>query len=190
MLARTRMARKYYESGVVYVRLNAPNAAKKYFQIVIDDYTKTEYASKSAYYIAESEMKLGNYDEAIRQFDNFIAVFPDHEWHDKALKYKQKAFFMSAEKAFDEDNYTHAIEIIDEYLSVYSDLDNITLKKAAFLSAEASFKNNDYAVARDKFQNFIDNFERNKRTRKAEKYLEEIKEILSRETVNYDPSES
>ena len=190
LLAQTRMARKYYESGVVYVRLNAPSSAKKYFQIVIDDYTNTEYAAKATYYIAESEMKLGNYDDALRQFDNFIAVFPDHEWHDKALQMRQDAFFLSAEKAFSEENYSQAIGIIDELLSDYNNIDDITLKKAVFLSAEASFKNNDYTIAQDKFQNFIDDFERNKRTRKAEKYLEEIKDILSRETVNYDPSES
>ncbi|MFZ5981211.1 MAG: outer membrane protein assembly factor BamD [Candidatus Zixiibacteriota bacterium] len=190
LLAQTRMARKYYESGVVYVRLNAPTAAKKYFQIVIDDYTNTEYAPRATYYKAESEMKLGNYDDAIRQFDNFVAVFSEHEWRDKALEKRQEAFFMSAEKAFTDSNYTKTIDILDDYLSEYQMVDEITLKKAAFLSAEASFMNKDYAIARDKFQSYIDDYDRNKRTRKAEKYLEEINEILSRQTVNYGPSES
>lgn len=190
LLARSRLARKYYESGVVYMRINAPTAAKKYFQIVIDDYTSTEYAPQAAFYKAESEMKLQNYDDALRQFDNFVSVFPDHEWRDKALEKRKEAFFKSAEKAYADSNYAASIDIINDYLSEYKENDELTLKKAAFLSAEASFMNKDYTTARTKFQSFIDDFARNKRTRKAEKYLEEIAAILSRQTGNYDPNES
>ncbi|MBN1211060.1 MAG: outer membrane protein assembly factor BamD [candidate division Zixibacteria bacterium] len=188
--ARTRMARKYYESGIVYVRINAFTAAKKYFQIVVDDYTDTEYAPWATYYIAESELNLGNYDEAARQLDNFILVFPEHEWVDKAIEKNAEAVFKSGEKAFEEGEYSLAREKFDSYIKKFPEPDNFQLRKAYFLSAEASFMEKEYQLALEKFQSYVDDFEKNRYTRKAENYIEEIEEILTRSTVNYVPDES
>jgi len=190
LIARTRMARKYYESGIVYVRINAFTAAKKYFQIVVDDYTDTEYAPRATYYIAESELKLGNYDEASRQLANFALVFPDHEWVDQAFEKNAEAVFKAGEKALKDGEYTLAREKFDGYIKKFPELDEIQLKKAYFMSAEASFMEKDYQLALEKFQSFVGDFAKNKHTRKAEDYMEEIEEILTRSTVNYVPDES
>ncbi len=190
LLARTRLAHKYYENGIVYMRINAFTAAKKYFQIVIDDYTDTEYAPKAAFHIAETELHLKNYEEAIRQFDNFTLVFPDHEWSDKAVKKRIEATFKVGEMKFEKGEFTTARELFDEYVKRCPETDNLKYQKAFFMSAEASYLEKDYSLARDKFQSYINDFPKNSRTRKAEKYLEEIEKIITRETVNYVPDES
>jgi outer membrane protein assembly factor BamD len=190
LAARTRMAHKYYESGIVYVRINAFTAAIKYFQIVVDDYTDTKYAPMATYYIAESDLKLGNYDEAARQFANFVLIFPDHEWAHKAFVKEAEAVFKAGEKAYDAGDYTLAREKFDSYVQKFPEVDQSQFRKASFMSAEASFMEKDYQLALEKFQSFVTDFDKNRYTRKSENYIEEIEDILTRSTVNYVPDES
>ncbi len=105
LTARTRLARKYYQSGVVYVRINALSAAKTYFQKVVDDFTDTEYAARAGFQVAEVEYKLKNYGEARRRFVNFLTVFPNHEWSEKASRRVEESTFKNAEMAFEKGDF-------------------------------------------------------------------------------------
>jgi outer membrane protein assembly factor BamD len=86
--AKTRMAKKYYSSAVVYSRIGVSKSAKIYYQKVIDDYTNSIYAPLATFNLAIEEMNLKAYDEARKRFDNFVIVYPNHALVPNA---KQKA---------------------------------------------------------------------------------------------------
>jgi len=123
--ARTQVAKKLYESGVVYRRLEsmygnqAIAAAKIYFQKVIDDYTDTEYGAQASYQFAEMEFKLGRFDEARQKFEDFRAVFPRHELAKKAAEQAIEAAFKSGETAFKNGDYTLAEQRLQAFKTDY-----------------------------------------------------------------------
>ena len=97
--ARTRLAQKLYDSGVVYQRIGAHKAAGIYFQKVIDEYTSTEYGALATYGLADSEFHLKNYGKARTLFSNFATVFPEHELAPKAIEMIAESAYRDAEKA-------------------------------------------------------------------------------------------
>jgi outer membrane assembly lipoprotein YfiO len=125
LVARTRMAKKFYNSGVVYSRVRAFKAAKIYYQKVIDDYTDTEFAPLATYHIAETEYKLHNYETARTQFEGFYTVFSDNELADEARKHAAEAAFKSGEQAFENSEFVIARERLQEYLDAYPDHKNV-----------------------------------------------------------------
>ncbi|HWR84064.1 MAG TPA: outer membrane protein assembly factor BamD [Candidatus Deferrimicrobium sp.] len=147
LTARTRLARKYYEGGIVYRRMQAYEAAAIYFQKVTDDYTDTEYGPKATFQLADMDFQLRRFDAARKRFEDFQTVFPIHAWVPKARE--------------------RAIE-------------------AAFRGAEAAFKKGDYAAAREKLQAFQSDYPGNGRSKKAEKYLEEISRLSQPKSQSYE----
>ena len=104
--ARTRLARKLYDNGLVYERIRAYRAARVYYQKVVDEYTETEFGPQATFGVAECDYRLREYGKARLQFANFAAVFPGHERSAKALERVPEAAFLDAEQAFlkgDED---------------------------------------------------------------------------------------
>lgn len=81
-----RLAKKRYENGRMYFRLGYHDAARIYFQAVIDEHTETEWAARALYYLGELEYKLENYREAKTKFDSFLIIYPQHDLVDKARK--------------------------------------------------------------------------------------------------------
>jgi len=104
-LAKSRLARKCYESGVVYVRLRDYRASRVYFQKVIDDYIETEYAANATFYIADGCFNSREWDEAHERFENFKIVFPDHEWIDLATEHSCEALIEGGKEAFEAANH-------------------------------------------------------------------------------------
>ncbi len=82
--ANERLARKRYDNGRIYLRLSYYDAAQIYFQAVIDEHTSSDWAAKSLFYLGEIDYKQKNYQEAKTRFDNFLIVYPDHEFTEKA----------------------------------------------------------------------------------------------------------
>jgi outer membrane protein assembly factor BamD len=119
--ARSRMARKYYESGIVYSRMRAFEAAKIYFQKVIDDYTDTDYGPRASYKYAEMEFKLKQFDEASKKFRDFGTVFPEHEWSKKAAQRAIEAAFRSGEVAFKKGDYSLAQQKLEAFQTDFPD---------------------------------------------------------------------
>ncbi len=119
--AKSRMARKYYESGIVYSRLRAYEAAKIYFQKVIDDYTDTDYGSRASYKYAEMEFRLKQFDEARKKFEDFRTVFPEHDWYEKAARRIIEAAFRSGEAAFRKGDYTLAQQKLEAFQTEFPD---------------------------------------------------------------------
>lgn len=107
-IALHRMAKKYYRSGVVYSRIKAHHAAEVYYQKVIDDYTDTEFAPFASYQIAEGNYHRKKWAEAQEGFENFVIVFPDHEWSKKATERSCQAAFKNAVQAFEDGDFAEA----------------------------------------------------------------------------------
>lgn len=117
--ARTKMARKIYESAVVYKRIGGIAAAQKYYQIVIDDYTDTEYAPKALFEYTELNMRLKRYSEAQAGFENFVTIFTEHELAPEALKLAREAAFKSGELAFERGQLEDAKQLFESFLNDY-----------------------------------------------------------------------
>lgn len=88
--ALARLARKKYESGRIYFRLGYYKSANIYFQMVLDEFTDSEWAARALYYQGEIEFKEKRFQEAQQKFNNFILVFPDHDYAKKAEKMLSK----------------------------------------------------------------------------------------------------
>jgi outer membrane protein assembly factor BamD len=114
--ARTRLAKKDFRAGLTYFRIRALEAAKIYFQKVVDDYTDTEFGAKALYYLAEAEMELKNYGEASRMFENFTLVYPEHDWVNKAREKAAQAAFENAQSAFENGNPAEAKSRFEEFI--------------------------------------------------------------------------
>lgn len=119
LIARTRMAKKYYMNGVVYKRMGAYQAAIKYFQKVVDDYTDTKYASMATFGIAEMEYKQKNYDKAEKKFKDFIVVFHENKLTVKAKKLAMEAAFKQGEKEFKNGAFSSAKEKFEAFIKEY-----------------------------------------------------------------------
>ena len=83
----TKLARKEYENGMLYFKLHQYKSAKIYFQYVIDNYTGTEYAAKSLFKLAEASFKQKEFTEALTNFNNFMAIYPENELVLKAKEF-------------------------------------------------------------------------------------------------------
>lgn len=119
LAAKNRLAKKYYNAAVVYTRVGASEAAKIYYQKVIDDYTGSEYAPLAAFNIAQEEMNLGKFDEAKRRFDNFVVVYPNHKLVGKAKKLAAEAAFKAGEVAMKKGDWKAASDKFQAFKKDY-----------------------------------------------------------------------
>ena len=120
-LGNGRIAKKYYESGLVYKRIGGYTAAQKYFQIVLDDYTDSEQAPKSLFEIAEINLKLNKYPEARAGFDNFVTLFSGHELARKAAGGSREAAFKNGVLAFNKGELGAAKERFEIFIKDFPD---------------------------------------------------------------------
>lgn len=88
--ARTKLARKEFENGALYFKLDDYQAASIYFQLVIDEYTDTEYASKALFKLAESAYKQEKYLDSQAKFNSFISLYPSDTMVPRAKEYLEK----------------------------------------------------------------------------------------------------
>jgi len=119
LVARTRLARKYYDAGVVYSRIRAYEAAQIYYQKVIDDFTDTEFAAPAAFEHALAEFKMRRYDQARQRFKDFQSLFADHEKAKKARELEIEAAFKLGETAFRKGDYELAQEKLEAFKADY-----------------------------------------------------------------------
>lgn len=85
-LAKDRLARKRYEAGLSYFKLGYYESAAIYFQKVIDEYTDSEWAARALYYQGEIDYHQDKFQDARNIFNNFLIVYPSHEFSEKARK--------------------------------------------------------------------------------------------------------
>ncbi|MBD3332755.1 outer membrane protein assembly factor BamD [candidate division GN15 bacterium] len=115
-----RLARKMYTSGIVYMRVRDPRAAKIYFQKVIDEYLDTEYGALATYQLGEAEYIAQNWLEAHERFENFVLVFPEHEQVERAKARSCKSLYQWGRQALKAEDRGAARERFERYLQVCS----------------------------------------------------------------------
>jgi outer membrane protein assembly factor BamD len=59
-----RLARKNYENGVLYLRMRAPEAARLYFELVLEDHPESSWACRASLGLGESLLSLHRWAEA------------------------------------------------------------------------------------------------------------------------------
>lgn len=123
--ARTRLAKKTYESGVVYDRIGTYASAEIYFQKVADEYTDTEYASLATFGLAEMKYKLKEYKVAQEKFSDFTIVFKDSPLVEKANEYMEKSAYKAGEKAMHDKDYAKALEYFEAFKTDFPTSDKL-----------------------------------------------------------------
>jgi outer membrane protein assembly factor BamD len=88
--AHTRLAKKHFKSGMVYVHSRVYASALIYFQIVIDEYAETEFASLALLEKGKAQFKLLELEDAALTLNTFIAKYPNHKLLKKATEELKK----------------------------------------------------------------------------------------------------
>lgn len=124
-LARGRMAKKYYESAVVYRRIGAYTASIKYYQYVLDHHTDSEFAPKALFEMSEINLKLNKFSDAHIGFTNFLTLYKGHKHSEKALKLAREAAFKNGVYAFDRGEFATARERFESYIKEFPNDDRV-----------------------------------------------------------------
>ena len=81
-----KVAEKDYRIGNLYFKLKDWEAARLYFEELLERYPMSNWATRAQYEIAESYAKEGKYREAIEQYEIFIQSYPENELSAEAGK--------------------------------------------------------------------------------------------------------
>jgi outer membrane protein assembly factor BamD len=81
-----RLSQRDFRAGKLYHRLGRHDAARIYFQEVLDNYPESPLVTECLYYIADGYRKLDSLDQAIEYYEKLVYLFPDHELTEKASK--------------------------------------------------------------------------------------------------------
>lgn len=77
--ANSRLAKKFFESAVVYTRIGAWRSAEIYFQYVIDNYSNSSYTEESLAGKTRALLKQRKWDEAALSANSFLGLYPDSD---------------------------------------------------------------------------------------------------------------
>ncbi len=81
-----RLSRRDFRTANLYQRLGRYEAARIYFQQVIDNYTSSPYVPDCLFNMAEGFRKQDSTDRALEYYEKMLYLFPDAENVDKAKK--------------------------------------------------------------------------------------------------------
>jgi outer membrane assembly lipoprotein YfiO len=88
--ARTKLAKKEYNNGMVYMKVYDYRAAGVYFQYVIDEFIDTEFAPLALFKLAEIDYKKKDFKSASERFNQFMNIYAEHELMGDARDYLDK----------------------------------------------------------------------------------------------------
>ena len=81
-----RLSRRDFRAGLLYHHLGRYQAARIYFQEVIDHYTDSPLVPEALYYMGEGQRHADSLESAISYYEKLIYLFPDHPRTAKARK--------------------------------------------------------------------------------------------------------
>jgi outer membrane protein assembly factor BamD len=81
---RTKLAKKVYENGRLYLKMEKYEAALIYLKDVINEYHDTKWAAPAQFHIAEIYFKQKKYDPAKEEYQKFLEDFPQDKLAGKA----------------------------------------------------------------------------------------------------------
>jgi peptidoglycan-associated lipoprotein len=155
-------ARVYYQQGVRLVKDN-PTAAKNSFEksiaksaVVVKQHFRSKWADDALYLVAMSYYYMGEYEKAIKNYEDFMAVFPNSPYQDEANYYRGLAYL-------DNKDYGPALVILydlEEKVPRFA-------SAAAFQIAQSFFRKEEYDLAIDSLTAFIKKFPKAKERKEA-----------------------
>jgi len=94
---RSKQAKKVYESGILYIKLDEYQAALTYFNDVVETYYDTDYIDKARLKVIEMHIKLGEIDKAKEFFLDHKDRFRSDELLQQADKLIEETLFEKVE---------------------------------------------------------------------------------------------
>jgi outer membrane protein assembly factor BamD len=88
---RNKLARKVYESGILYIKMEEYNSAINYFEDLLETYYDTKWADPSRLKIVEVHIKAGDVEKAKDYLNQNGAKFKDQDLLNKAEDLVSKA---------------------------------------------------------------------------------------------------
>jgi peptidoglycan-associated lipoprotein len=168
-------AQVYYQQGVKLVKSN-PTAAKANFEktiaksaVVVKKHFRSKWADNALYLVAMSYYYMGEYEKAIKNFEDLLVVFPSSPYRDEANYYRGLAYL-------DNEDYGPA-------LVIFYDLEEKAPRfapAAAFQIAQSFFRKEEYESAIDSLTAFINKFPKAKERKEAMLILAESYFILKK----------
>jgi outer membrane protein assembly factor BamD len=80
----TKLAKKSFMAGKLYLKMGYNDAAILYFAFVRDNYPSTDWAIQAFYYTGEAQYKMKKYAEAKDTMEKFLLGFSNHKLAPKA----------------------------------------------------------------------------------------------------------
>lgn len=162
-------AQVYYRQGVKLLKTN-PSLAKTHFEkslaksaLVVKKHFHSKWADDALFLVGLSYYQLGEYEKAIKNFDDFLAVFPNSNYRDEVNYYRGLAYLAN------KDYGTAAM--------IFYDLQTNSPKfasKAVFQRAFTYFQKEEYAIAKDSLFEFVIQYPKAKERKDATFLLAEI----------------
>jgi len=81
---RDKLARKEFESGIIYIKMKDYPSAEIYLKSVMELYYDTPWAANAGYWVAFAQAGDDRPAEAITSLTEFLRKFPDHSLRPKA----------------------------------------------------------------------------------------------------------
>jgi outer membrane protein assembly factor BamD (BamD/ComL family) len=78
------LAKKEFDSGILYKKLGAHESAIVYFSSVTGNYYDTEFAHKAMFWMAESLIKLNRKEDALTAYLELLQKYPDTRYVKRA----------------------------------------------------------------------------------------------------------
>jgi outer membrane protein assembly factor BamD len=86
----TKLAKKEYDAGVIYVKMENYRAAERQFDYVLEKYHDTEYADRAHVGKIEAQIARKRYDDAKKEVDRFLDRYPTSSLKDKVENLKRE----------------------------------------------------------------------------------------------------
>ena len=127
-LMRNRLAKKTFDAGRLYLKLEADSAAMIYFQKLWDDYTESPYAARALWLLAEQARQREQWDLAIKRYEQLIQVYPNAIEVERAKVFLQRIqaqqanlLWKQAEEARQAGRLDEALGLYEKFLVTYPD---------------------------------------------------------------------
>jgi outer membrane protein assembly factor BamD len=80
----TKLAKKEYNAGVIYMRMEYYRSAERQFDFVLEKYHDTDYAPPALIGKVEALIARKKYPEAVKEIDRFFERYPSNQLIDRA----------------------------------------------------------------------------------------------------------
>ncbi len=155
-------AQYYYKQGVKLAKSN-PAAAKTNFEktiaksaVVVKKHFRSKYADDALFLVGMSYYYMGEYEKAIKNFEDLRVVFPKSPYQEEANYYRGLAYL-------ENDDYGTAAVIFADLKENSSRFGSA----AAFQTARSFYEKEEYNTAKDSISAFIEKFPKAKERKEA-----------------------